>query len=59
MNIMLTFATKQTVVLGQLKGHQEPLRDGSADAAHPQMLGGKCSSACGEHMTINGAMCVI
>ena len=56
---MLTFATKQTVVSGQLKGHQEPLRDGSADAAHPQMLGGKCSSACGEHMTINGAMCVI
>jgi len=38
---MLTFATKQTVVSGQLKGHQEPLRDGSADAAHPQMLGGK------------------
>ena len=31
----------------------------SADAATPQMLEGKCSSACGEHMTINGAMCVI
>jgi len=56
---MLTFATKQTVVSGQLKGHQEPLWDGSAYAAHPQMLGGTCSSACGEHMTINGAMCVI
>ena len=38
---MLTFTTKQTVISGQLKGHQEPLRDGSADAAHPQMLGGK------------------
>ena len=55
---MLTFATKQTVVSGQLKGHQEPLRDGSADAAHPQMLASKCSSACGKHMTINGVMCV-
>ena len=55
---MLTFATKQIVVSGQLKGHQEPLRDGSADVAHPQMLGGKCSSAYGEHVTINGAMCV-
>ena len=56
---MLTFATKQIVVSGQLKGHQEPLRDGSADAAHPQMLGGKCSSASREHITTNCAMCVI
>ena len=58
MNIMLTFATKQTVVSGQLKGHQEPLRNGSADAAHPEMLGCKCNSASGEHITINDAMCV-
>ena len=55
---MLTFATKQTVVSGQLKGHQEPLRNGSADAAHPEMLGCKCNSASGEHITINDAMCV-
>jgi hypothetical protein len=36
---------KITVAGGQFRGHQQPLREGFADAALPQMLGGKCSSA--------------
>jgi hypothetical protein len=36
---------KITVAGGQFRGHQQPLREGSVDAALPQMLGGKCSSA--------------
>jgi hypothetical protein len=36
---------KKIVAKEQFRGHQQPLRESSADAALPQMLGGKCSSA--------------